>query len=110
MSLQNSFRVFVLMTVVSFVALADDYYVDITNNTGYTIEYMYVSPGNTDEWQEDLLGEQVLPNGAGGRVTLTGFSGPIFDIRLEDEEGDTYTFWDFNVEEFDLVVTPEDID
>ena len=29
-------------------ALADDYHIDITNDTGYTIMYLYISPGDAD--------------------------------------------------------------
>ncbi|EIC21410.1 hypothetical protein [Thiorhodovibrio frisius] len=109
--MKKTLFLFVALFGFSVAAVAEDYYVNITNNTGYTIEYLYVSPGNSDEWQDDVLGEEnVLPNGSTGRVILTGYSGPIFDIRVEDNEGDTYTFPAFNVKEYDLVVGPDDID
>jgi hypothetical protein len=95
---------------VSTVALAADYYVDITNRTGYTIMYMYVSPDNSDSWEEDVLGEDVLPSGKTQRVNLTGYKSPIFDIRLVDEDGDKYTFWDVDVSQRDITVTLADLD
>ena len=99
-----------LLVAVNSVALAADYYVEITNKTGYTIMYMYVSPDNSDSWEEDVLGEDVLPSGKTQRVNLTGYKSPIFDIRLVDEDGDKYTFWNVDVSKVDLTVTLDDLD
>jgi len=95
---------------VSSMALADDYYVDITNNTGYTIVYMHVSPGNSKSWEEDVLGNDVLMDGDTQRVTLTGYNSPYFDVRLIDEDEDSYTFWNVDVSTQDLVVTLDNLD
>jgi hypothetical protein len=92
------------------VATAADYYVDITNKTGYTIMYMYVSPAASTSWEEDVLGEDVLADGNTQRVTLTGYKSPIFDIQLVDSDGDKYTFWDVDVSKRDIVVTLADLD
>jgi hypothetical protein len=100
----------ILSCLFALPALAADYYVEITNKTGYQINQLYVSPGDQKSWEEDVLGNDVLVNGTTQRVTLTGYSSPIFDIRLIDSDGDSYTFWDINVEEYDLLVTPDDLD
>ena len=100
----------VLSALFSLPAMAADYYVEITNKTGYIINYMHVSPGNKKSWEDDVLGNDVMVNGETQRVTLKGYSSPIFDIRLTDEDGDTYTFWDVNVHEYDLVVSEDDLD
>ncbi|MBL1268107.1 MAG: hypothetical protein COA87_010265 [Halomonas sp.] len=94
----------------SSLALAADYYVDITNRTGYTIYYMYVSPGSSKSWEEDVLGKDVLMNGDTQRVTLTGYTNPYFDIRLVDEDDDSYTFWNVDVSTQDIVVTLDHLD
>ena len=98
------------LSLLTGKAFASDYYVDITNQTGYTIVYMYVSPGTSRSWEEDVLGSDVLPNGASQRVRLRGYQSPIFDVRLVDEDGDSYTFWDVDVSKFDLVVTLDELD
>jgi len=92
------------------IALAQDYYVDITNKTGYTITQVYVSPESSTGWEEDVLGKDVLRNHKAKRVNLKGYSSPIFDIRLVDADGDTYTFWKVDVSRDDLVVTLDDMD
>ena len=40
----------------------------LLNNTGYTITEVHVSPSKTDDWEEDILGWDVLENG--DRVTI----------------------------------------
>ena len=67
-----------LLVAASSIAAAADYYVEITNQTGYTIMYMYVSPAKSDSWEEDVLGKEVLANGETRRVNLTGYRSPIF--------------------------------
>lgn len=91
-------------------AVAADYYVDISNQTGHTIMYMYVSPGDAKSWEEDVLGDDVLAHGRTQRVNLRGYNSPIFDIRLIDQDGDTYTFWNVDVSKRDLTVTLGDLD
>jgi len=87
-----------------------DYYVDVTNNTGYTILYLYVSPADDSNWGPDLLGNEVLPEGSEMRVYICNYSSPIFDIQVEDEDGDTYTFYSIDVSREDLTVTLSDLD
>ena len=98
------------LLLFAVMAHAQDYYVDITNETGYTIYYLYVSPEHASSWEEDVLGSDVMPSGTTQRVTLQGYKSPIFDIRLIDEDDDTYTFWGVDVSRRDLVVTLEDLD
>ncbi|MFM1884967.1 MAG: hypothetical protein RL026_124 [Pseudomonadota bacterium] len=87
-----------------------DYYVEIINNTGYTVRQVFVSPADSDDWEEDVLGDEVLRNGESRRINLNGYSSPMFDIRLVDEDGDTYTFMGVDVSEQDVDARPEDID
>ncbi len=102
----------VISTLLSLAAnaQAEDYYVDITNETGYTILYVYVSPDDSDSWEEDVLGKEVLSDGETRRITLTGFKSPVFDIRLTDIDDDTYTFMDVNVSKRDITATLADLD
>ncbi|MDG4870130.1 hypothetical protein P8631_19240, partial [Guyparkeria sp. 1SP6A2] len=70
----------------------------------------YVSPTDSKSWEEDVLGSDVLMNGDTQRVTLTGYKSPLFDIRLVDEDDDSYTFWNVDVSTQDIVVTLEHLD
>ncbi len=104
------FSLFPLLALFSLNVSAADYYVDITNKTGYTIYYVYVSPDKSDSWEEDVLGEEVLPDGETRRINLYGYKSPVFDIRLVDEDDDSYTFWDVDVSEVDITATLGDLD
>lgn len=64
----------------------------ITNNTGYMVYYVYLSPAGSGNWGIDRLGSDVLQNGN----TLTVNRVPpspdnLYDILLVDSDGDPYT-------------------
>jgi hypothetical protein len=106
----KSFLLLMMTVWFSAAALAEDYYVDITNKTGYTIFFVYISPAKATGWEEDVLGEKVLMNGDSRRVNLRGYSSPIFDIKLVDEDGDSYTYWKVDVSRRDIIARLEDMD
>jgi len=99
-----------LLSLLPVSAIAEDYYVDITNQTGYTIFYIYVSPDKSDSWEEDVLGAKVLVNGETRRINLYNYKSPVFDIRLVDSDEDSYTFWNVDVSKDDIVATLGDLD
>lgn len=108
---RNAFGLLMLLALCcASVQAQQNYYVDITNQTGFTIMYVYVSPGDARSWEEDVLGREVLPSGTSRRINLYGYRSPIFDIRLVDEDGDTDTFWNVDVSRNDLVVTLANLD
>lgn len=61
----------------SFAAGPDRLDFTLHNNTGYQIEEVYVSPTDTDDWEEDVLGEEVLENGAQVEIPLIVSDRPI---------------------------------
>lgn len=69
--------------------------IKIVNNTGYSIYYIYVSPEENDEWGEELLGEDILENGQSFTVRLPQplTQTKVYDIGVEDEDGDVYFKW-----------------
>ena len=87
-----------------------DLYVDITNSTGFPITEIYVSTSSSEDWGTDLLAGRTLAVGQTERVDLSGHSEAIFDIRLVDSDGDSYTYSGFNVLKGDIVATIGDND
>lgn len=82
--------------------LSDDESFDPTfqlvNDTRYDIHEVYVSPSDSDDWEEDILGEDILP--VDGRVNInfsTTSRKRYWDIRVVDEDEDENVF-----ERFDL--------
>lgn len=43
----------------------------LTNKTGYEISDVYVSPSKTADWEEDVMGRDVLPNGEHVDITFS---------------------------------------
>jgi len=65
--------------------------VSLTNNTGYNIFSVYISPTGSGNWGGDRLEpNQILLNGQSNSWRFPVGS-PRYDIRLVDEDGDTYT-------------------
>ena len=87
-----------------------DLYVDITNSTGFPITEIYVSTSSSEDWGTNLLAGRTLAVGETERVDLSRYSAEIFDIRLVDRDGDSYTYSGFNVTTGDIVATIGDID
>ncbi|SFM32052.1 hypothetical protein [Marinobacter zhejiangensis] len=101
---------FILLPQLAFAQ--DTWKLDVVNNTGYDIYYLYISHIHQQCWCEDRLGDDILEDGE--TVTLSLYSArtrsPLYEIRMEDEDGDTYTFYDFDVTQGPLVVTLDHLD
>jgi len=68
-------------------------WVTVSNQTGYSIYYLYVSPGDADGWGVDILKDDTMPNGEEVKVILPTGAG-VFDFRARDEDDDEYTRFD----------------
>ncbi len=99
-----------LFAIIGAVSAQEWDYVEIVNETGLDIYFVQISHEYSDEWEEDLIEFDVLMTGESILIELTDFPTPIFDIRLIDEDGDTYTIWGVNVAYEDLIITLDDLD
>ena len=85
----------------------------LVNNTGFTIWHIYVSPDYSDNWEEDLLGEdEVLSDREQFPVTFSGYGDQcIFDMKVVDSEGDEYIKYGVDVcSLYEVAFTLDDID
>jgi hypothetical protein len=90
------FAVALISSVSSAAAL--DRRVRIVNNTRYTIVRFYGSHRDAGTWQEDILGNDVLPSGSSVVINFddgTGYC--IFDFRAEFEDGDVVEKYGINI-------------
>ncbi|NCN04177.1 MAG: hypothetical protein GW949_00950 [Spirochaetales bacterium] len=84
---------------------------EIVNRTGFTIYWIYVSHESDSEWGEDRLGREVLLDGDGFTVFLEDYPNSVFDIRVIDEDNDSYTYTNMNLEQDPVLqVVLEDLD
>ncbi len=67
--------------------------VTVTNSSGYIFNELYVSPTAANSWGDDHLGStSVLKNNGSFTITLDKYDFDNFDIKVLDEDGDTYIF------------------
>lgn len=101
---------FLMLALSAASAQAQDFYVDITNRSGYTIYWIYVSEAHNDSWEEDVMGDDVLMDGDTQRVNLYGYKKPLFDIKLKDEDGYCAYYWDVDVSTDDITARKRDFE
>lgn len=63
------------LLLLAGAAQAANRHVDIVNKTGMTIKHFYASTTGTDDWEEDILGRDVIEDG------------DTFDINVDDGSG-----------------------
>lgn len=78
--------------------IAADKNVLIQNNTGRTIYRFYGSPVNVNNWEEDILGANVLPSGSSVNVNFAdGRTICNYDMRAEYTDGSAIVKRNINV-------------
>lgn len=77
--------------------------IEILNNTGYTIYHLYMTPATSTDWGDDLLGVfEIIQDGQKYDTGIASDS-TLYDIRLVDSDGDSYTQWDVDVSQSNTV-------
>ncbi len=76
-------------TTKNFVSAASQNKQDFTlhNETGQEIKEVYVSPTETDEWEEDILGVDTLPNGDSVDISFTRRREDMWDLKVVFRSG-----------------------
>jgi hypothetical protein len=66
----------------------------LLNRTGVVIMELYVSPDEVDDWEEDVLGKDVLKHNESIDVTFSRTEKSCdWDLKIKDEDGDEIE-WD----------------
>ena len=91
-----------LLALTSSAAVALERKVQINNQTSFTIVEFYASNTGTADWQEDILGSDVLPAGGSVVINIDDGSGYCkFDFLAVFDDGDELVSSDNNVCELD---------
>lgn len=91
-----------LLALTSSAAVALERKVQINNQTSFTIVEFYASNTGTADWQEDILGSDVLPAGSSVMINIDDGSGYCkFDFLAVFDDGDELVSSDNNVCELD---------
>jgi len=77
---------------------ADDHRVRIINGTRHTMVRFYASNSSRTTWEEDILGQRVLPAGQSVMINIDDGSGAcLFDFKAVFDDGDELTRSQINV-------------
>ena len=87
-----------LFALTNSAAMALDRKVQINNQTSYTIVEFYASNTGTSDWQEDILGSDVLPSGSSVMINIDDGTGYCkYDFLAVFDDGDELVSADNNV-------------
>ena len=100
------FGLLLLLTLAfSATAFAGAQDFELVNNTGADITHVYVSPTNVNDWQEDVLGREVLMDGDSVVITFGGGERATYwDIKATFETGDSIFWKNFNLKSISTIV------
>lgn len=92
-----------LLSVISILLLAGISWAGqqdfvLVNETGLTIDQLYCSPTATDEWEEDILGVETLPDSESVEIEFsTEEDACEWDLKIVDEDGDEVIWTKINL-------------
>lgn len=62
---------------------------NLENATSYTLTHLYLSPAASDDWDNDILGEQTVAAGETAEVSIDdGVESCMYDLRADFDDGD----------------------
>jgi hypothetical protein len=74
------------------------------NQTGVEIHSLYVSPHSSDDWEEDVLGQDTLPSGESVKITFDDRDKHVhWDLKVTDKDGNSLEWEDLNLVEISEV-------
>jgi hypothetical protein len=76
----------------------------LVNETGAAIHNLYVSETSKDDWEEDVLGEDVLEDGESVNISFSGKKACMWDLMVKDENGEGLYWRKINLCEVSKVV------
>lgn len=94
--------VLALLAPATALAGAQDF--TLVNRTGLRIVKLYISTSETDEWEEDVLGVDVLEDGASVDIHFSAKEqAKHWDLKIVDSDGDEVVWTNLNLLEISKV-------
>jgi len=84
---------------------ANGVYLTFENDTGFTVNELYMSPHQSDHWGHDLLGNRTLDDGESTTVWADSIISEPYDVKVVYSNGTEHLFdeSDFNPTTVDKV-------
>ncbi len=95
-----------LLAFATFSVSAANSNLDFTlvNQTGVTISQFFISPTSVDDWQEDVLGVDVLDDGDSVDIVFSRHEDArLFDMKVIDSEDDSYEWFKIPLDEVNIL-------
>lgn len=74
------------------------------NETGVEIHKLFISPHSADEWEEDILGKDTLPDGESLEIHFSRKeTAKLWDLKVVDKEGNSIEWENLNLLEISEV-------
>src|SRR5438552_16389883 len=70
---------------------------ELHNETGYEIIEVYVSPNTTEDWQEDILGQDTLPNKQSVNIKFSRSKQDYWDLKVVFKGGKESVWYKFDL-------------
>lgn len=68
------------------------------NDTGVEIHSLYVSPHDSNDWQDDILGQDTLPSGESLKITFDNREKQEkWDLKVTDKDGNALEWENLNL-------------
>lgn len=98
------FTIAVLMLLgVAASAMAGSQDFTLVNETGVEIHEIYLSPSNSNDWEEDVLGDDVLADGEEIDIEFDGSDEKYWDLMIKDQDGNDITWEKINLKETSVI-------
>jgi hypothetical protein len=76
----------------------------LVNQTGVEIHELYVSPHKSNDWEEDVLGQDTLPSGDSVTIHFSPKErAKLWDLKIVDKEGNSIEWESLNLLEISKV-------
>ncbi len=76
------------LALMAMPVLAADHTFALHNTTSVDLVEFYASPTSADDWEEDMLGENILAAGDSANVTIGDDRGCDYDVKSVFADGD----------------------
>ncbi len=86
------------------VAVAGEQDFTLVNQTGVEIHRLYTAPHSSDDWEEDVLGDDTLADGESLEIQFPKKEkASKWDLRIEDSDGNSIEWEDLKLKEISTV-------
>jgi hypothetical protein len=76
----------------------------LANETGVVIDKVFISPHDSDDWEEDVLGTGTLASGASVDIKFhRAEKAPLWDLRIEDSKANSIEWESLNLLEISKI-------